>query len=129
MSARKKPDPGWLRLQRERYGPEYRIPPEKNIQVAGDLVNGVMKKFGLETASHLADIQSAWPEIAGKDIAANSNPGTLERGTLTIYVDHHVWLNELKQMAAPMLKKKLQARFGAKKIKGLRFVITPEEET
>lgn len=128
MSSRKKPNPGWLQLQRERYGPEYREPPKNNIQVAGDLVGNVLKNFGLEDSSRLADIQKIWPEIAGKDNAAHSAPGTLERGTLTIYVNHHLWLNEMRRVAAPALLNRLQARFGSRKIKHLRFVITPEEE-
>jgi predicted nucleic acid-binding Zn ribbon protein len=128
MPSRKKPDPGWLQVQRERYGPDYRVPPKHSIQTAGDLVGGVLKKFGLETSAQLGEFQKAWPELAGKDNAAHSRPGSLERGILTIYVDHHVWLNEMKRVASASLKKRLQARFGTRKVKDLRFVMTPPQE-
>jgi predicted nucleic acid-binding Zn ribbon protein len=86
-----------------------------------------MKGFGLEDSSRLADIQKAWPDLAGKTNAEQSRPGKLEGGVLCIYVDHHMWLNELKRTLAPMLLKKLQERFGKKNVKRLRFEITPEE--
>ena len=127
MPARKKPNPGWQQLQRERYGPEYRPPPRRSLHVAGDVVGQVMKDFGLEDSSRLADLQKAWPDLAGKTNAEQSRPGKLEAGTLSIYVDHHMWLNEMKRTLAPMLLKRIQERFGKKVVQRLRFEITPEE--
>lgn len=128
MPARRKSDPGQLKIKREWYGPEYRTPAKHQLHLAGDLVDQVLKTFGLEEASQLADIQNAWSDIAGKDNARQSRPGKLERGILTIHVDHHLWLNELKQVAAPALLKRLQQRFGKARVRQLRFEITPEEE-
>jgi len=128
MPARRKPDPGWVQIQRERYGPDYRIPSPHRLHVAGDLVGNVLKKFGLAASADLEEIRKAWLDTAGKVNADHSSPGKLEKGTLTIYMDHHVWLNEMKRVVAPSLLKKLQQRHGNAKIKRLRFEITPEEE-
>ena len=117
-----------MRLQRERFGPEFRIPSKHRLHVAGDLVGDVLKKFGLESSAHVAAIQKSWVDIAGKDNAAHSSVGKLENGTLIIYVNHHLWLNEMRKVASTSLLKRLQERFGKKAIKRLKFEITPEEE-
>ena len=127
MPARRKKDPGWDRLQRERYGPDYWEPSKKSIQVAGDLVGKVLKDFGLEDSSRLADLQKAWPDLVGNMNAEHSRPGKLEGGVLSVYVDHHMWLNDMKRTLAPMLLKKLQEKAGKKTIRSLRFEITPED--
>lgn len=126
MARKPKPDPGWLALQRERYGPEYRyIPPDK-IRTAGDLVPGIMKSMGMEAETRLVEIKRVWEELAGKANAQHSRPGRWERGLLVVYVDHHLWLNELKQMASASLLKKLQSRLGKSVVRQLRFEMDPE---
>ena len=128
MPARKKVDPGWLRLQRERYGPEFRVPPSRSLHHAGDLVGDVLKGLGLEASAKTAEFQACWPEIAGRANALHSRPGRWEKGVLTVYVDHHLWLNELKRTASASLLKRLQERFGKRAVRQLRFEMTPEEE-
>lgn len=126
MSAKPKMDSGWLQLQRERYGPDYRyIPPDKTC-TAGDLIPGLMKKLGLESESRLTSIEGVWLDFAGKANAAHSRPGRWEKGLLVVYVDHHVWLNEFKQVAAGPLLKKLQERFGKTAVRQLRFEMDPD---
>lgn len=126
MASRSKPDPGWLQLQRERYGPGYRYVPPANIRTAGDMVSGIMKSMGLEAESRLSDITAVWEELAGKTNAQHARPGRWEKGLLVVYVDHHVWLNELKRMATVPLLKKLQQRFGKSAVRQLRFEMDPD---
>jgi predicted nucleic acid-binding Zn ribbon protein len=126
MPAKPKVDAGWLQLQRERYGAGYRyIPPDK-ICTAGDLIPGLMKKMGLEAESRLSEIEKVWPELAGKANAAHARPGRWEKGLLVVYVDHHVWLNELKKFASATLLKKLHERFGKTAVRQLRFEMDPD---
>jgi predicted nucleic acid-binding Zn ribbon protein len=125
-SRRKKTDRGWLTLQRERYGPDFRPQPAHNTHAAGDLVNGVMKKFGMEADTRLAEITAVWEELAGEANAAHSRPGRWERGTLTVYVDHHVWLAEMQRFATRALESRLQERFGAQTVRRIRFQLDPD---
>lgn len=129
MSARrKKINPGWLALQRERYGPEYRYIPPDQVRRAGDLVPKVLKGLGMESQSRLAEMSKAWPELAGRANAQHSRPGTWENGVLTVYVDHHVWLAELQRFAGKALEKRLKDAFGADAVRRVRFEIDPGEE-
>lgn len=119
-------DPGWLQLQRERYGSHYRYIPPANIRQAGDLIPGVLKKMGLESESRLSDISKCWEDIAGTTNASHSRPGRWEKGVLTVYVDHHVWLSELKRVASASLLKRLQERMGKSAVRQLRFEMDPD---
>lgn len=122
---RRKPDPGWLALQRERFGAAYRPLPPRETHRAGELVDGVMKHLGLESDTRLAEITAVWEEVAGKANAEHSRPGTWERGVLTVYVDHHVWLSEMQRFAGRALEKRLQERFGKDALRRIRFRIDP----
>lgn len=128
MPARRKINRGQEQIQREWYGPHYRPPAPKRLHQAGDLVDQVLKKFGLEDASRLEEVRKIWPVVAGPANAAHSCPGKLERNTLTVYVNHHLWLNEMKRVASKSILKRLQDQFGKTRIRSLRFEITPEEE-
>lgn len=126
MPAKPKVDAGWLQLQRERYGPEYRYIPKDRICTAGDLIPDLMKKMGLEAESRLSEIEKSWTDLAGPANAAHARPGRWEKGLLVVYVDHHVWLNELKKFASAPLLKKLQAKFGKTAVRQLRFEMDPD---
>jgi len=128
MASRRKINAGWLALQRERYGPAYRYIPPDDIREAGSYVPGVLKKMGMEAESRLSDITACWEEVAGKANADHSRPGRWERGVLTIYVDHHLWLAELQRFAACALEKRLREKFGARAVRKLRFEIDPEKD-
>lgn len=129
MSARRrKTDPGWLALQRERYGAAYRPPPPRETHRAGDLVDGAMKHLGLEADTRLAEISAVWEEVAGAANAEHSRPGTWQRGVLTVYVDHHVWLSEMQRFAGRALEKRLKQRFGDRAVRKIRFQIDPGAE-
>ena len=125
-SKRNTPNPGWLRLQRERFGPDYRYIPPDHIRTSGDLVPGIMKSMGMEAETRLAEICKSWEEFAGKTNAGHARPGRWEKGLLVVYVDHHVWLNEMKRVASAPLLKKLQERFGKTAVRQLRFEMDPD---
>ncbi|MGA0334107.1 MAG: DUF721 domain-containing protein [Kiritimatiellia bacterium] len=125
MPRKRGPDPGWIALQRERFGPEYRYIPPDRICTAGDLIPGIMKSMGLEAENRLAEISKAWESLAGKSNAEHSRPGRWEKGLLVVYVDHHVWLNELKRYATAPLLQKLQTKFGKSAVKQIRFEMDP----
>jgi predicted nucleic acid-binding Zn ribbon protein len=125
---RRKPDPGWLAVQRDRYGPGFRPQPPLQVHEVGELVPGLMKRMGLEDASRLAEIQRMWPEVAGPVNAAHARPGKWEAGILTVYVDQPIWLSELKRFAARPLEKMLKQKLGAKSLRRIRFELDPGGE-
>ena len=126
MASKPKREPGWVRLQRERYGPRYRYIPPDNVRTAGDFIPGIMKSMGLEAETRLSEICACWEELAGKGNAAHARPGRWEKGLLVVYVDHHVWLNEMKRVVSAPLLKKLQERFGRAAVRQLRFEMDPD---
>jgi len=125
MPGKPKLNPGWLQVQRERYGHGYRYVPPNSTRQAGELVPGVLKKFGLQDESRLREITAVWPEICGEANAAHSTPGRLEKGRLTVYVDHHVWLAELKRMAKKSITAALQKKFGKSAVRSVAFEMNP----
>jgi len=124
-SRKQQPDPGWLAVQRERYGPWYRPDPPRRVQQVGDVLPGLIKKMGLEETSRLKEVQEMWVELAGPANAAHAAPGRWESGVLTIYVDQPIWLAELKRFAARPLEKKLKERLGPRVLKRIRFELDP----
>ncbi len=121
---------GWQQVQRERYDldADYRFPPPKRIQAFGNLIPGVLKELGLESASRLGELTPRWPDFVGPANAKHSRPGRWENGVLTIYVDHNVWLAEMKRFAAKAILKRLTEAYGADSLKEIRFQIDPGDE-
>jgi predicted nucleic acid-binding Zn ribbon protein len=73
----------------------------------------------------LARAQVAWPEVAGRAVAAAATPVSEREGILTVACESAVWAEEL-QLLAPDLLARLNARVGADAggpLSRLRFVI------
>jgi predicted nucleic acid-binding Zn ribbon protein len=100
--------------------------PDAPMQQPSELIPAIMKKFGLETVFWEEQLLREWPAIAGAQVAKNSRPGQIERGLLCIYVRHPTWLSELSRYGHKQLLANLQARFGADKIKKIRFQLDPD---
>lgn len=73
----------------------------------------------------LARVQAAWPEVAGRAVAAAATPVSERDGVLTVACESGVWAEELA-LLAPDLLARLNARVGADGsglLSRLRFVI------
>jgi predicted nucleic acid-binding Zn ribbon protein len=76
-------------------------------------------------ATLLAEVQVAWPEIAGRLLAASAAPVSERDGVVTVACESAVWAAEL-ELLAPDLLARLNARLGADdaaRVTSLRFVI------
>jgi predicted nucleic acid-binding Zn ribbon protein len=76
-------------------------------------------------ATLLAQVQVAWPEIAGRLLAASAAPVSEREGVVTVACESAVWAAEL-ELLAPDLLARLNARVGADdaaRVTSLRFVI------
>lgn len=91
----------------------------------GDVVPQVLKQLGLENRLWEQALENEWAQLVGPQVAAHARPGRLERKTLYIFVSHSTWLSELSRFSQPRILANLQKRFGADRIKALRFQLDP----
>lgn len=117
-------------MEKERLGIANNTPPPALPQreALGDFLPNVLKKMGMKDQGWLADITAQWQEIAGTEIAGNCRPGKYDHGTLTVYVTHPGWIQELKQRGEHLILDRLRERFGPRRIKGIRFTIDPGDD-
>jgi predicted nucleic acid-binding Zn ribbon protein len=98
-------------------------PPTKADRCAsvGALLEKLMPKLGLKDRMSEAQILDAWKEIVGDFLAQHSIPSGLHSGVLTIQVIQPTVRYELDRTWKPEILKKLQARFGARIVREIRF--------
>jgi len=92
--------------------------PERTI---ASRVHVVLKGLGLEEQFNEQELTGAWKEVVGDFLADNSRPGAIRRGTLEILVLQPSILYMLERDMKGVVLRKLQARFGKDRIKGVRF--------
>jgi predicted nucleic acid-binding Zn ribbon protein len=80
----------------------------------------------LAPATLLAEVQRAWPEVAGAAIAREATPTTARGGVLTIVCSASVWAQELDLMA-PLLLERLNAKLADGEVTRLRCVTGTRE--
>jgi predicted nucleic acid-binding Zn ribbon protein len=72
----------------------------------------------------LAEVQSAWPEIAGAALAEAATPVGQHEGVVTVGCESAVWAQEL-ELLGPDLLTRLNARLEQGEVARLRFVVGP----
>jgi hypothetical protein len=70
------------------------------------------------------ELETAWKTVAGPDIAAQSRPMLVSRGTLTVSVENPPLLSELASFEGPGLLQRLKQQYPHLKIKNLKFKLT-----
>jgi predicted nucleic acid-binding Zn ribbon protein len=104
---------------------EWRLLPNKKRerpeQTVGGRVHLVLKGLGLEEQFNEQELTGAWREVVGDYLAENSRPGAIRRGTLEIMVLQPSILFMLERDMKSVVLKKLQTRFGAERIRKVRF--------
>jgi predicted nucleic acid-binding Zn ribbon protein len=76
-------------------------------------------------ATLLARVQAAWPQVAGRAVAAAAAPVSDREGVVTVVCESAVWSGEL-ELLAPDLLARLNAHVApdeATRVRRLRFVI------
>lgn len=76
-------------------------------------------------ATLLARVQAAWPQVAGRTVAAAAAPVSEREGVVTVVCESAVWSGEL-ELLAPDLLARLNAHVAADeaaRVRRLRFVI------
>lgn len=73
----------------------------------------------LAPATLLADVQRAWPHVAGAAVAGQAEPVAEREGTITLACSSSVWAHEL-ELLAPGLIDELNETLGSRRVTGLR---------
>lgn len=87
----------------------------------GPTVEKVMRSLGLDERLTEAQILGAWREIVGEWFASHTCPSRIRDGVLYVQVIQSMVHYELDRMWKPQILKKLKARFGARRIRDLKF--------
>ena len=73
-------------------------------------------------AGLLAEVQSAWPAVAGAALAAAASPISERSGTVTVECESAVWAQEL-ELLRPDLTRRLDGALGGGRVERLRFIV------
>jgi len=96
-------------------------PQAERCLSVGALLEKLMPKLGLKDRMGEAQIMDAWKEIVGDFLAQHSIPSGLQSGVLTVQVVQPTVRYELDRTWKPEILKKLQARFGPRIVREIRF--------
>jgi predicted nucleic acid-binding Zn ribbon protein len=100
-------------------------PPEGNLVPLKQVLPDVVRELGIAEAVWQNEIVACWPELMGEQLAAKTRPGRVAHGTLVVFVEHSVWLNELSRYGKKQMLERLQARFGRQRIRSIRLQLDP----
>jgi predicted nucleic acid-binding Zn ribbon protein len=73
-------------------------------------------------AGLLAEVQSAWPAVAGASLAAAAGPVSERSGVVTVACESAVWAHELELLGAD-LARRLDEAVGGGRVERLRFIV------
>ena len=90
----------------------------KKAARAGDLVDKLLKGFGLDERLHQYRALIIWEEVVGPQIAARTRPVRIREGVLEVNVDQPTWMQQL-QFMKPKILKQLNAELGKATVKDL----------
>jgi hypothetical protein len=95
-----------------------RRPRLKHAARAGDLVDKMLKGFGLDERLQQYRALIIWEEVVGPQIAARTRPVRIREGVLEVNVDQPTWMQQL-QLMKPKILAQLNAELGKASIKDL----------
>ena len=95
-----------------------RRPRLKSAARAGDLVDKMLKGFGLDERLQQYRALIIWEEVVGPQIAARTRPVRIREGVLEVNVDQPTWMQQL-QLMKPKILAQLNAELGKASIKDL----------
>jgi predicted nucleic acid-binding Zn ribbon protein len=73
-------------------------------------------------AGLLAEVQSAWPAVAGTALAGAATPVSERSGTVTVACESGVWAQELALLEADLTRRLNEAVQGGR-VERLRFIV------
>ena len=110
------------RLLEQWWGTGERLDPEQNVSSAGDWLADILSKLQLADGIEESRLRSAWKEVAGEFVAAQTEPFSLQKGVLTLKVLQPSMRFHLEQSRGEILAR-LKKSLGAGKIREVRLTI------
>ena len=90
------------------------------MERAGDFLGKVARRLGRPEAA-LAWLQTSWPNVVGRSVAAHTRPLRCEHARLDLSVDAKAWLQQLEPMHREICDRINQA-WGGTLIREVKFV-------
>jgi predicted nucleic acid-binding Zn ribbon protein len=90
-------------------------------QAVGETLEKVMRQLGLQERLTEVQILSAWKDIVGEWFALHTLPERIRDGILYVRVIQSSIHYELDRNWKPSIIQKLKARFGASRVRDIRF--------
>ena len=120
--------PSQREVARDRFGlPDYNPSSTSPPKDMNDVMETVIGRMGLKRKFWEHDLLEQWTRIAGKDLSRHARPGAVEHGKLIVYVDHPIWMMQLKGKADKQLLANLKKAFPDKPLRGIRWLIDPDQ--
>lgn len=94
---------------------------EDRCVAVADVLGKLMPKLGLKERLEEAAVLTAWRSIVGDFLAQHSRPVRLQEGVLFVEVLQPSVRYELERTCKPEILRKLKEKFGARRIKDVRF--------
>ena len=107
-----------------RFGTSY-VPhkrPER-IFTPGQLINGIIDELGLSDEHKCAILEDHWEKIFGKLLSKHVKLGPLENDELILYVDHPIYLNELRRFKHSVLIDKINTITHKSMVKNVKLLL------
>lgn len=76
-----------------------------NFEKVGTILNGLIKKTGLEKRIREEMVLSIWKDVVGKMLSKHTRPSHIHNGILFIEIDNHVLSNEVNLLKEEMIKR------------------------
>ncbi len=101
----------------------YREPRDTSQRMSGfsDALRGLLPKLGLGQAMDENEVRRCWSEIVGPFIASQSAPDRIRGCVLYVKVHQSSVRFELERMWKAEIARKLAEKFGAYKIREVKF--------
>ena len=87
---------------------------------AGDLLARLIRRFDRPEAT-LAWLSGVWPSIAGRALAAHTEPTRCENGTLEVAADARAWQQQIEGMKRE-LRDRVNRAWGGNLVREVQFV-------
>jgi predicted nucleic acid-binding Zn ribbon protein len=76
-----------------------------NPERVGELLEGLLKKHGVQDQVRRMDVLELWPEIVGEHVAEVTRAKGVDEATLFVEVRSSSWLMELNMMKGEFLRR------------------------
>ena len=90
----------------------------------GSIIDNVLKMYGRDSDTGLAEIWNLWNSIVGSTIAENAKPAAIKGGLLLVHVASSAWIHQLQFLKDDIITT-MNMALGKEMIDDIKFKIGP----